>query len=78
MNSPADNNETLRWNCRGFRNRPIVQELVDIVQVQDPMVVLLFETWVDREQMVRIKERLVFDDLFVVLSDGRGGGLALF
>lgn len=27
--------------------------------------------------MVRMRERLVFDDLFVVLSDGQGGGLAL-
>lgn len=35
------------------------------------------ETWLDREQMVKIKERLAFDDLFVVSNDGRGGGLAL-
>nr|XP_023887237.1 uncharacterized protein LOC111999339 [Quercus suber] len=64
----------LSWNCKGFRNRPAVQELVDIVQAQDPMVVFLPETWSNREQMVRIKERLVFDDLFIVLSDGRGDG----
>ena len=41
------------------------------------MVVLLSETWSDMEQMVRIKERLVFDDLFVVPSDGGGGELSL-
>ena len=37
----------------------------------------LSETWLDRGQMVRIKEKLVFDDLFIVLNDGWGGGLAL-
>ena len=67
----------LAWNCRGFGNRPIVQELVDIVRAQDPMVVILSETWSDREHMVSIKERLVFGKLFVVPTDGRGGGLAL-
>ena len=41
------------------------------------MFVFLSETWLDRGQMVRIKEKLVFDDLFIVLNDGRGGGLAL-
>ena len=35
------------------------------------------ETWSNREQIVRIKERLSFDDLFVVPNEGRGGGLAL-
>ena len=41
------------------------------------MVVLLSKTWSDMEQMVRIKERLVFYDLFVVPSDGGGGELSL-
>ena len=41
------------------------------------MFVFLSETWSDKKQMVRIKEKLEFDDLFIVLNDGRGGGLAL-
>ena len=60
----------LAWNCKGLGNRPAVQELVDIVRAQDPLVVLLSETWSDREQVVRIKERLAFDDFFVVSNDG--------
>ena len=65
----------LAWNCRGLGNRPAIQELVDIVRAQDPMVVFLSETWSDREQMVNIKKRLMFDELFVVPTDGRGGGV---
>ena len=67
----------LAWNCKGLGNQPAIQELVDIVRAQDPRVVFLFETWSDREQMVRIKERLAFDDFFVVSNDGQGGGLPL-
>ena len=67
----------LSWKCRGLGNQVAIQELVDIVRAQDPMFVFLYETWSDKEQMVRIKEKLEFDDLFIVLNDGRGGGLAL-
>nr|POE55621.1 hypothetical protein CFP56_77036 [Quercus suber] len=67
----------LAWNCKGLGNQLAIQELVDIVQAQDPMVVFLSETLSNREQMVRIKEKLEFDDLFIVPNDGRGGGLAL-
>ena len=31
--------KTLAWNYKGFGNRRAVQELVDIVQAQDPMIV---------------------------------------
>ena len=37
----------IAWNCRGPGNRLAVQELVDIVQAQDPSIVFLFETWSD-------------------------------
>ena len=67
----------LAWNCRRLGNRLVVQELVDIIQAQDPSIVFLSETWSNREQMVCIKERLDFGDLFIILNEGRGGGLAL-
>lgn len=67
----------LVWNCRRLGNRPAVQKLVDIVRAQDPMVVFFSETWSNREHMVRINEKLEFDDLFTIPNDGRGGGLAL-
>ena len=57
----------LSWKCRGLGNQVAIQELVDIVRAQDPMFVFLSETWSDKEHMVRIKEKLEFDDLFIVL-----------
>ena len=39
----------LAWNCKGLENRLAVQELVDIVQAQDPSIVFLSETWSDQE-----------------------------
>lgn len=67
----------LAWKCRGLGNQIAVQELVDIVQAQHPRIVFLSEIWSDKEHMVHIKERLDFDDLFIILNDGWGGGLAL-
>ena len=67
----------LAWNCRRLGNQLVVQDLVDIVQAQDPSIVFLSETWSNREQMVCIKERLDFGDLCIVSNEGRGGGLAL-
>ncbi|XP_075665007.1 uncharacterized protein LOC142634593 [Castanea sativa] len=67
----------LAWNCRGLRNRHAVQELVDIVQAQDPMIVFLSETWSSREHMLWVWNKIRYDGCFPVPTDGRGGGLAL-
>lgn len=48
----------LCWNCRGLRNRQIVQELIDLVRAQDPTVVFLVETWLDIARLDGICERL--------------------
>jgi len=39
----------LAWNCKGLENRLAVQELVDIVQAQDPTFAFLSETWLGKE-----------------------------
>ncbi|XP_065631679.1 uncharacterized protein LOC136068452 [Quercus suber] len=67
----------LAWNCRGLGNRRAVQELVDIVQAQDPMIVFLSETWSNKERMKWIRDKIFFDGCFTVPTEGRGGGLAL-
>ncbi|XP_065637926.1 uncharacterized protein LOC136071035 [Quercus suber] len=67
----------LAWNCRGLGNCRAVQELVDIVQAQDPMIVFLSKTWSSREHMLWVRDRIHFDGCFTVPTDGRGGGLAL-
>ena len=67
----------IAWNCRGLGNRRAVQELVDIVQAQDPMIVFLSETWSGHDRMEWVRGQLKFDGCFTVPSMGWGGGLAL-
>ena len=56
----------LAWNCRGLKNRCVVQELVDIVQAQDPMIVFLSETWSSREWMLWVRDSIQFDGCFKI------------
>ena len=37
------------------------------------MIVFLLETWSSKSRMERIKNKLEFDGLFTIPSDGRGG-----
>lgn len=67
----------LAWNCQGLGNRHAVQEHVDIVRAQDPMIVFLSETWSSREHMMWVRDRIQIDGCFMVPTGGRGGGLAL-
>ena len=67
----------LAWNCWGLGNRRAVDELGEIIQVKDPEIVFLSETWSTKEHMKRIKLKLNFDGLFTVNNKARGGGLAL-
>ena len=67
----------LAWNCRGLGNRRAVDELGDIIQAQEPKIVFLSETWLTKDQMERICDKLDFEGRFTIPSDGRGGGLAL-
>ena len=68
----------LAWNCKGLGNRRAVRELVDIVQAQDPMILILSETWSNTEHMRWIRDKIGFDGCFTVPTTGWGGGLALF
>ena len=68
----------LAWNYKGLGNRCTVQELVDRVQAQDPMIVFLLERWSDKEHMKWVRDRIYFDECFMVPNNGRGGGSALF
>ena len=67
----------LAWNCRGLGNQRAVQELVDIVQIQDPMIVFLSKTWSSKEHMKWVRDRILFDVCFILPNDDRGGRLAL-
>ncbi|KAK9984667.1 hypothetical protein SO802_034192 [Lithocarpus litseifolius] len=54
------------------------QELGDLIQAQDPSVVFLAETWLDKARLEVIKVRYKFGGMIEVSRDDRGGGVAVF
>ena len=66
------------WNCRGFGNQRVVQELTDLVQAKARSLVFLAETWVDEARLNYVQSRIQFDQKFFVERINRGGGLVLF
>ena len=67
----------LTWNCRGLENHRTVYELVDIEQAQDPMIVFLSKTWLNKEHMKWVLDKIIFYGCFTMPYDGKGTGLAL-
>ena len=68
----------LAWNCRGLGNLRTGKELVDFIWAKDPFVVFLAETMVDKTRLETIQRNIEFDHRWVVLREGRSGGLVLF
>ena len=63
----------LCWNCRGLGNLPIEQELGDLIWTQDPSVVFLVETWLDKVRLEEIRSKMKFGGMIEVCRDMRGG-----
>ena len=68
----------LSWNCRGLGNPCTVQELTRLVRVKAPSAVFLMETWSNENYLEILRCNLHFSNKFVVRSNKKGGGLALF
>jgi hypothetical protein len=68
----------LSWNCRGLGNPRTVRELRRLVKEKKPKIVFLMETKARTEKMERVRIQLGFENMFVVDSVGKSGGLALF
>ena len=66
----------LCWNCRGLGNPQTDQELSDLIRAQDPLVVFLAKTWLDKARLEEIKVQYKFKGLIEVsrISQGGGGG----
>ena len=67
----------LSWNCRGLGQPRTVQVLTDLVKHKKPSFVFLMETLCYRNQLEFLKNKLNFENMFVVDRVGRSGGLAL-
>ena len=63
----------LCWNCQGLGNLPTEQELGDLIWTQDPSVVFLVETWLDKVRLEEIRSKMKFGGMIEVCRDMRGG-----
>ncbi|KAG6683712.1 hypothetical protein I3842_12G027600 [Carya illinoinensis] len=67
----------LSWNCRGLGNPRTVRELHLLVKEKGPRIVFLSETKCRRDRVEGVRNKVGFDESFVVDSVGRSGGLAM-
>lgn len=68
----------LSWNYRGLGSPSAVPILRDVVRTYHVDIFFLCETLVQSNRIEDIHFQLGFDSCFVVNSNGRSGGLALF
>ena len=66
------------WNYRELGNLQTVTELEVVIRANDPSVLFIAKTWVDEAKLKEIKQKIEFDNLFIVKRNNRGGGLAIF
>ncbi|KAL4652850.1 hypothetical protein ACB092_01G261100, partial [Castanea dentata] len=67
----------LSLNCSGLGIPKAVQELRCLIHEEDPKLLFLSETKLDRDGFRRLKRKLDFQQGFDVPRVGLGGGLAL-
>ena len=76
--SLAKSHEFVMLELLGAWYWEIVQELGDLVRIQDPLVVFLAETWLDKARLAGIHDSLHFGHYYGVSRVFRDGGLVLF
>ena len=68
----------LGWNCRGMLSNTAVRELLDLQKRTRADLIFLSESHLNNCKADELRRVLGFDSMFVVESDGKAGGLALF
>ncbi|XP_075665534.1 uncharacterized protein LOC142635222 [Castanea sativa] len=68
----------LCWNGHGLGNPQTDQGLGDLIWAQDPSVLFLTETWLDKARLEEIKVRCKFGGSIEVSKENQGGGIAIF
>lgn len=66
------------WNCRGLGSRPAVRSLLDLQKREDPDILFLSETRLDKCRMQKFRSMLGMHNMWVEDCKGKSGGLALF
>ena len=78
MSAPPRAMNLLCWNCQGLGNLQTEQELGDLIRAQDPSVVFLAETWLDKARLEEIRVKLKLGGMIEVCRETRGGGIVIF
>ena len=68
----------LIWNYHGLGNPCTVNELAELVQVKDPSVMLLAETWADEARLKEVMRKIQCENMFIYPRTSRGGGSMFF
>lgn len=68
----------ISWNCQGLGNLQTIRELCRLAKQKKPIMVFLMETKLQKVKMESIRCKLGFENMFVVDSIGKSGGIALF
>lgn len=68
----------IAWNCRGLGNGPAIQGLLDIQKKEDPDILFLSETKLDKARMEWWRWKMGLTGMVVKDCEGQSGGLALF
>lgn len=67
----------LVWNCRGLGNPQTIQELSNLVRAQDPIVVFITETWLDKARLQLLLTNFDPGQKHVISKVTQRGGLVL-
>ena len=68
----------ISWNCRGLENSWTVKALQKVIQREEPILVFLMETKLNKEKVEKVHDQCNFRFSWVVSSVGKSGGLAPF
>lgn len=66
------------WNCRGLGHRPAARGLLKLQKKEDPDILFLSETKLDKARMEKFRSMLGLQHMLVQNNNGNSGGLALF
>ena len=65
------------WNCRGLGNRPAVRGLLELQKKEDPDILFLSETRMNKNKVERLCQTLGMPHLVYKVCAGKSGGLAM-
>ena len=68
----------ISWNCRGLGNSRTVKALQKVIQREEPILVFLMETKLNKDTTEKVRDQCNFHFSWVVPNEGESGGLALF